>query len=406
MPLVRDLKAQFRKRLKDSSHVDMAVAWATSGWALDCLADAVGKHKIQVRAIVGTYGNATDPDALEVLNALDLGELRLDSNRSRLFHPKVYVFQGGKREVAWIGSTNFTRAGFEKNEEAVFETHDVDTVISWFERLWEDCGPLPPHAIEDYRKRWVRNPPSRSLAGLTGAMNPCDIDRLEFFGQARDWSGFVRAVELCQAWWIDYWRERDENCKYLPYRDGRSWMHTIDKGRSVARKRDWSQLSQNEASILLGLYHDDRLDSGLLGDMQRARDACNRFLEDRTVRRRIGRVVDRVIRAHADTFPNVAIEAIEEIRKEKKGGFGLGIATRLLALARPDRIVSLNGRSKEQLKKAFPEAKGLSTSNRYGQLLDALYRKGWYDVAKPSDAFERKLWSMRAALLDCFVYVP
>ena len=34
MHLVDNLKTQFRKNLKNSSHVDMAVAWATSGWAL------------------------------------------------------------------------------------------------------------------------------------------------------------------------------------------------------------------------------------------------------------------------------------------------------------------------------------------------------------------------------------
>ena len=46
------------------------------------------------------------------------------------------------------------------------------------------------------------------------------------------------------------------------------------------------------------------------------------------------------------------------------------------------------------------------TQNRYGLLLEALYRKPWYDVDEPSDPFERRLWSMRAALLDCFVYIP
>ena len=110
------------------------------------------------------------------------------------------------------------------------------------------------------------------------------------------------------------------------------------------------------------------------------------------------------MRADASTFPNVATEAIKEVCKEDD--IGLGIATRLLALARPDRVVSLNGRSREQLKQVFPEGSELKTPNRYRVMLKALYRKPWYKADEPSDAFERKLWTMGAALPDCFVYVP
>lgn len=402
MPLVDNLDKRFRKHLEFATHVDIAVAWATSGPALDCLVDAAHKHKTQVCAIVGTYGNATEPDALEKLK--ELGELRLVPNEGRLFHPKVYMFRGDKKEIAWIGSANFTRGGFQKNEEAVFETRDLNTVNTWFKHQWKECGPLPPNAIADYRKRWVRNPPSRSLASLTGAMPPENVERLAYIKQAHDWSGYVRAIEQCQDWWVDHRRNGDKRSRWRVYGKKRSWAHTIEKGRSIARKRDWSQLSREEAQILLGLYHDDSLVSGLLGDMTRAKKACTVFSQSQIVRRRVKGAVSRVIHAPPNAFPDVVIEAIGIIKGER--GFGMSVATRLLALARPDRIVSLNSRSKEQLKRAFPEAGGLSTPNRYGLLLEALYRKLWYGVDEPSNNFERKLWSMRAALLDCFVYLP
>ena len=35
-----------------------------------------------------------------------------------------------------------------------------------------------------------------------------------------------------------------------------------------------------------------------------------------------------------------------------------------------------------------------------------LYQELWFDSGRPNDEFERRLWSMRAALLDCFVYSP
>ena len=61
MPLVENIEKRFRKSLEFSTHVDLAVERATSGPALDRLADAVREHQTQVRAIVGIHGNATEP---------------------------------------------------------------------------------------------------------------------------------------------------------------------------------------------------------------------------------------------------------------------------------------------------------------------------------------------------------
>lgn len=60
-------------------------------------------------------------------------------------------------------------------------------------------------------------------------------------------------------------------------------------------------------------------------------------------RRILGQVrgaVEKVIKAPDDDFPDAGVKALEEICSEF--GFGHGTATRLLALARPDRLVSVN----------------------------------------------------------------
>ena len=60
----------------------------------------------------------------------------------------------------------------------------------------------------------------------------------------------------------------------------------------------------------------------------------------------------------------------------------------------------------EGLAQIFPSIDRLrrDRSDDYGTFLDRLYEEPWLDSEKPSDAFEQRLWSMRAALLDCFVY--
>ncbi len=84
------------------------------------------------------------------------------------------------------------------------------------------------------------------------------------------------------------------------------------------------------------------------------------------------------------------------------------MATRLLVLARPDRIVSINGAANKPIKNFLPRVgrRDLAVAKNYGRLLDELYQQPWFDVDEPEDEIERTLWSMRAALLDSFVYSP
>ena len=193
-----EILAEFEERLGEAVRVHIATAWAASGPQLDALKDAVQKKGLEVRAIVGTHGNATEPSALELLD--ELGQLRLAGNEV-LFHPKVYVFEcRNGASCAWIGSANFTRPGFGGgNVEAVYETDEVDKVepiLEWFEQRWKQSKPASQEAIYNYRQRYERDPPARVLAEVVGkqegdwegdlepVLDPDEISRA--FGQMRE----------------------------------------------------------------------------------------------------------------------------------------------------------------------------------------------------------------------------
>ena len=121
---------RFKNLLKTHTHVDIATAWATGGKHLRALAEAASQASrgLNVRAIVGIAGNATRPDALEQLSWITDGDLRIVPKGDHLFHPKLYLF--GRRRAGngivtrqvWIGSANFTEAGFggHANEEIMW----------------------------------------------------------------------------------------------------------------------------------------------------------------------------------------------------------------------------------------------------------------------------------------------
>ncbi len=84
-----------------------------------------------------------------------------------------------------------------------------------------------------------------------------------------------------------------------------------------------------------------------------------------------------------------------------------GTATLLLALARPDRLLSLNGASQ----KAYGKLSGMSHSTlrkprNYRKLLQWLYAQPWYADSSPTDGDLEEIRRFRAALVDAFVYEP
>ena len=173
-----DLLDRFKDLLTTHTHVDIATAWATGGGHLRALADAASREPrgVKVRAIVGIAGKATRPDALEELSRITAGDLRIVPDGDRLFHPKLYLFgrrgNGIVTRQAWIGSANFTNAGFgglsRANEEIMLEVEPgepADALASWFQGRWDQCPMDLPvsEVIRRYTEDWKRSPPHRHV---------------------------------------------------------------------------------------------------------------------------------------------------------------------------------------------------------------------------------------------------
>ena len=172
-----EVHIRFKELLKAYTQVDIATAWATGGEHLRILAEATDREQrpMKVRAIVGTTGNATHPDALEELYRITNGDLRIIRDGDRMFHPKLYLFRqrtnGLMVSQAWVGSANFTRAGFGRregasNEEIIVQLgpgKTTEELAEWFQKRWDQCSTDPPvrEVIDRYTKDW--NPPNRDI---------------------------------------------------------------------------------------------------------------------------------------------------------------------------------------------------------------------------------------------------
>ena len=152
----------------------------------------VDKRNTIVRAIVGIQGTATTPYALESL--CKLGDLRIYTERSILFHPKLYIFHiSGKRNIVWIGSANFTQAGFGKNVELLVEIESNENIEHWFEDRWDEYGELCKGVVDDYVKKW-----SRSKGGYPDEVPQEFTCRITFKSKGKKGNGYKGSYRLTE----------------------------------------------------------------------------------------------------------------------------------------------------------------------------------------------------------------
>jgi len=395
------LLERLRHHLQASSNVDIAVAWACDCDALSSLL-AFGTSGAPLRSIVGIWGNATHPNALHKLS--DCGHLRIATNAEGLFHPKFYLFHQHDRRIGWIGSANLTRPGFQQNEELVFEFADEDgRALEWFEKLW---GSLPADCsttLADYERNWRPPPPApRTVASAEDNRRRPPRNVYELGRQLTDWPSFVTAIGEADRYWGSRLNQNE------PVTGGDfGWLNTLTLGHPVVRKPDWIDLTREDHHLILG-----RSPYGWLGSMGAAGIANNVFREptpeNLRIRRDIRTALEPVLQANATQFADAACAFVAVV--DGIPHFSGGIATRMLALARPDRGISVNNASRRRLAQlttlstnslALPLGRG---AHSYQDLLRWFENKLWYSSPSPQGIHEHLLADNRAALFDVFVY--
>jgi hypothetical protein len=399
------LLSRLKDHLRAAHHVDIATAWMSFGEAFTALHEFALARPRSLRAIVGTSGTATHPRALRMIQ--EAAELRLPHN-SPLFHPKLIVFHQPKTVVVWIGSANLTRCGFEQNTEIVAELPDEDGAArGWFDAFWGSLDQECDTFLSRYEDAWK---PSGFAHG-PDLDTPASSEDLWAIAQGlSDWSSFVRALKVASQFWY-------ERFKCTVDGEARSWLNTISLGTEISRRASWRDLSGVDYHVLLGIREDadDTLGYGLLGSMQGAGEVKRIFLRDsesnQSIREEVRSSLQRAIRASDADFPQAAVDFIGHVSEIKR--VGPAVASRLLALARPDLAVSVNKGSRPGLaalsglpSSALSRVPGRPRAKSYADLLEFLSTKEWYKNPQPANRYEQTLANARGALLDCLVYIP
>lgn len=402
-----NLHRRFKALLETHTHVDIATAWATGGEHLRALANATSRERrdVKVRAIVGTTGRATHPEALEELNKITVGELRIVPEGDRLFHPKLYLFEqhrnGIVTRLAWIGSANFTHRGFgnhsNANEEILLEVgpgERADALAAWFEERWDRYSMHSPvsEVIRQYREDWKRRPPDRHVQQIVLGPVSHRKDLLDDDRRPLTLEGYRQALVECE-----------EILKHKGWgilsTQRRSYMTAISqRGDLLLGDTHWSDLDPTPKRQLKGGEHNSDLNWwGLMGRIRGKTwpTMCGLETEIRSL-------LETVEEADDEDFPDKAVDVMRELIDISY--VKTATATLLLTLVRPDRLLSLNDRSREGLEALSRNPVKLGEPESYRDLLLWLYDQPWYADSPAADEDSARIWRLRAALVDAFVY--
>jgi hypothetical protein len=404
------LAPEFQRLLQTATEVDIAVAWARTSHALN-LVMAAAQRGTRVRAIIGLSGNHTQPVALRAID--EIGELRIPDGKAAqtaqggIFHPKIFIFRFSERPaVGWIGSANLTDGGFIKNVEAVWEVAPAKPLEAWFADLWGRLPRDPEATIEAYEDTWE---PPTPVKQATPGERPQDNRPALTDGRPASWPAYVEALSTANAYWT-HWSKR-QDVRFSVLADDFSWADTIHTVGTIARRSTWTGLTDQERLMLLGI-RDDTGAWGLLGSMRGAGRAKQIFraqtADDRKFLAAARAALEPLLAAQGtDAAIAAAVVCLQRMTVTK--GISHGVATRIMACARPDIAVSVNGGSAPALGPlaGLPDnAAALGRPATYEKLLQWVASQPWYNVPQPADPWQAMLWDMRAALIDCFVYEP
>ena len=97
----------------------------------------------------------------------------------------------------------------------------------------------------------------------------------------------------------------------------------------------------------------------------------------------------------------------EFIKAFPKGRHGIGIASRLLALKRPDQFVCFDSKNQRELCKDFGiQQTGMDYERYWDEIIERIMDSPWWNSPRPHSEGESVVWDGRAAMLDVIFYRP
>ncbi|EAT17122.1 NgoFVII family restriction endonuclease [Desulfuromonas acetoxidans] len=370
----------------------IASAWASVGTdAFETLSR--NSDKIS-KLIVGTHFYQTHPDFIQKFYVNE--NARFVKKTGGVFHPKIYLFVNS--ESNWeclIGSANFTRGAFSINSEAMLHVNSSDTeareffnqIIEQFAKYWNDASSINEEEIENYRSVWKSK--QKTIKKLKGQ-----------YGTSRSRISMYQS-RIFSLSWAEYF----ELVQIDPFHSFNNRLLLLNEARSLFDNHSsFSEMVKEDRRKIAGLHFEEQPNGytwAWFGSMKGAGKFQNKI---NTNNEFISRALDCIPKVGSCnrneyfTFVRMFESAFQD------GGAGVAIASRLLAMKRPDYFLCLDNKNKENLCKEFGISKNITFEKYWDEIIERLIDSVWWNQEAPEDTIQLRLWKGRAAMLDAVFY--
>jgi len=373
-----------------------AVAWATSHSEIFPVLKA-NRRKIR-RLIVGTHFYQTDPVFMREFHAEATARFILQP--AGVFHPKVFLFI--KPDKTWdciVGSANLSALAFTENSECVVHFSDKDLaadfckdrVLASIESYWNQAKTLNAKEIDKYEKRWkIKNDQLRRVS-----------ERFKDHGASQKGKATLEIPILTLAWKDFVAQVNKEKTRG----GGLAREHRLCVLENIhalfKRHGKFNKMSYEDRQKVAGLTGNSGLDYKWFGSMLGAGHFKHAVKINSP---HVSRALD-LIPLTGKVDKQSYLKFIEELQRAfPSGGVKVGIATRLLAMKRPDVFVCLDSKNRRKLALNFSIPQSVTFEDYWESIIERIRDSSWWHEPCPASREERRIWTGRAAMLDSICY--
>ena len=98
-------------------------------------------------------------------------------------------------------------------------------------------------------------------------------------------------------------------------------------------------------------------------------------------------------------------DALPILQAFPNGGHGAAVASRLLAMRRPDQFVCLDSANRARLCGDFGITQnGMDYARYWEEIIERIRDAPWWNAKRPADRIQAAVWDGRVAMLDTIFY--
>jgi HKD family nuclease len=385
----KHLEENLKRLIKSYSHISFGVAWASASTKPY---ELLLRNQSKIRTgIIGIHFYQTHPDVLDTF--VQSRTVKFVLQPKGVFHPKAYLFWSGHHWEAIIGSANFTAGAVGENTElcTLLSHEDGDHLSDLHDLIngyFQQAKSISATEAANYRRIWkAKQPELRKLVDQYGTKAPTK-SAIESQVMGMDWLTFLAELKK------DKMHGFDERLDLLDE------IH-----QAFASTPHFRDIDAQTRRAIAGLPNKVMEHAAWFGSMKGAGVFKNVVIKNPEF---LSAALDQIPVTGIVTKEQYQSYIAEYLKAFPNGRDGIGTATRLLSMKRPDQFLCVDSANLRKLAKdvGMVNAVQLDYERYWEEVVERLMNSPWWKSVPPKSGKELKAWKARAAMLDAIFYEP